>query len=369
MGQILIVGAGLTGAALARTLAEAGQRITIIDERDHVAGHCHTRRDQGTGIMVHLHGAHIFHTDNERVWNFVNRFASFQPYRHRVKTTSQGRVYSLPVNLLTINQFFGQALKPAEAAEFIAGLADRALTNPQNFEEQALALVGDDLYRAFFYGYTKKQWGREPGELPASILKRLPLRFNYDDDYFSHPHQGIPAQGYTAMAENMLDHPGITVQLEVAFDHRMKADFDHVFYSGPLDRYFDCQFGRLPYRAVDFEWFTAPGDYQGCAVMNYADQEIPYTRIIEHKHFSPWETNEATICAREFSRECRENDQPCYPVRFAGDNALLEKYLALARAENKVAFVGRLGRFQYLDMDAAIGEALRLGERFGHLAA
>jgi UDP-galactopyranose mutase len=364
MKALLVVGAGLTGAALARSLAEAGFQMDVIDERGQVAGNCHTRPDPDTGIMLHVHGAHIFHTDNEQVWSFVNRFGEFTPYPHKVKTVSRGRVYSLPLNLLTINQFFGSALRPSEAAAHLRALADKSIAKPGNFEEQALAFLGEDIYRAFFYGYTKKQWGREPKELPAGLLKRLPVRFNYDDGYFTNRHQAIPRLGYTALVENMLGHPNIKVSLETVYDDSLRPGYGHVFYTGPLDRFFDFAYGRLPYRTLDFKRFGEEGDYQGCAVMNYADSEIPYTRIIEHKHFSVWENFKTTVCFRETPRECLAGDIPYYPVSFAGDNALLNRYQSLAAREKDLTFAGRLGGFKYLDMDAAVAEGLRLAEEF-----
>jgi len=362
--NILVVGAGLTGATLARMLADNGHRITVIDERSHVAGNCHTSRDSETGILVHRYGPHTFHTDCSRVWEFVNRFASFEPYTLRTKATVNGRVYSLPLNLLTINSVFEKAMRPDEARKFVASLADQSIVEPRNFEEQALAFLGERLYRTFFHGYTKKQWACEPRELPASILKRLPVRFNYDDNYFNHQYQGQPTNGYTALVENMLNHKNIEVRLKAAYAASMKDCHDHIFYGGSLDRYFNYQAGRLPYRSLDFEWFTDTGDYQGCAVMNYPEENVPWTRIIEHKHFTYREEHEATIVNREIPKECGENDIPYYPVRFIGDNRILDEYVKLAQQEDNVTFVGRLGTFRYLDMDAAIGEALAVADRF-----
>ncbi|MCF3974319.1 UDP-galactopyranose/dTDP-fucopyranose mutase family protein [Paracoccus salsus] len=356
--RILLVGAGLSGAVIGRSLAEAGHACRIIDARDHIGGNCHTARDPETGVMLHVYGPHIFHTDDEPVWNYVNRFADFMPFRNRVKTTAQGRVYSLPINLLTINQFFGKTMRPDEARDFIATQADLSIKEPRNFEEQALRLVGRDLYEAFFKGYTQKQWGCSPTELPASILKRLPLRFNYDDNYFFHRFQGMPRDGYTPMIAAILDHPGITVDLDTAYHPGMVRDVDHVFWSGPLDGYFDHALGRLGYRTLDFERFTYGGDYQGCAVMNYGDRDVPWTRITEHKHFSPWESHEGSVCYREYSRAAQPGDVPCYPVRLVEEKALLETYIAAARATEAVTFVGRLGTYRYLDMDVTIREAL-----------
>ena len=362
--KVLLVGAGLSGAVIGRALAEAGHQCRIIDSRDHVGGNCHTRRDDETGVMMHVYGPHIFHTDDAEVWDYVNRFAEFMPFQNRVKTTSQGAVYSLPVNLLTINQFFGQTLRPDEARDFIMQKADTSIEEPQNFEEQALRFVGRDLYEAFFKGYTEKQWGCAPTELPAAILKRLPVRFNYDDNYFFHRFQGMPKDGYTPMIEAILDHPGISVELSTPYDAAMADQVDHVFWSGPLDGYFDYRLGRLGYRTLDFERFTYDGDYQGCAVMNYGDREVPYTRITEHKHFSPWESHEGSVCYREYSRAAGPDDIPYYPIRLVEEKSLLAQYVDLAQATPGVTFVGRLGTYRYLDMDVTIREAMDTAETF-----
>ena len=358
-GKILIVGAGLSGAVIGRQLAQEGYQITIVDSRDHIGGNCHTERDVDSGVMVHVYGPHIFHTDDEEVWNYVNEFETFMPYKNRVKTTSKGQVFSLPVNLHTINQFFGKTMRPDEARAFITEeQADTTITDPQTFEEQAMRFVGKDLYEAFFKGYTMKQWGCHPSELPASILKRLPVRFNYDDNYFFHKFQGMPENGYTVMIERMLDCPGITVQLNTTFTQDMAEGYDHVFYAGPLDGYFDYKLGRLGYRTLDFERFTYDGDYQGCAVMNYGEVDVPFTRITEHKHFAPWESHEASVCYREFSREAEPGDIPYYPIRQVKEKELLNEYALLANKTKDVTFVGRLGTYRYLDMDVTIREAM-----------
>lgn len=356
--KFLMVGAGLSGAVIGRHLAEAGHDITVVDTRPHVAGNCHTERCAQTGVLVHVYGPHIFHTDDTEVWDYVNRYETFRPYKNRVKTVSGGQVYSLPINLHTINQFFGKAMNPSEARAFIEAQADTTITDPQTFEEQALRFVGASLYVAFFKGYTQKQWGCHPSELPASILKRLPVRFNYDDNYFFHRFQGMPENGYTAMVERILDHPGITLRLNTRFSRDQAGAYDHVFYAGPLDGWYDYDIGRLGYRTLDFERFTHDGDYQGCAVMNYGDVQVPFTRITEHKHFAPWETHQGSVCYREFSRECGPNDIPYYPVRLIKEKALLADYVARAQAEKNVTFVGRLGTYRYLDMDVTIREAL-----------
>lgn len=362
--RILIVGAGLSGAVIARRLADAGHAITVIDKRSHIAGNCYTERDAETGIMLHVYGPHIFHTDDEEVWAYVNTFQRFKPYVNRVKTTVGARVYLLPVNLHTINQFFGKTFRPDEARAFIASLAEGPDADPRTFEEQALKFVGRELYEAFFKGYTRKQWGCDPSELPASILKRLPVRFDYNDNYFFHRFQGMPENGYTAMVEKILRHERIAFHLGTAFARRDAASFDHVFYSGPIDEYFGCDLGRLGYRTLDFEKFRYDGDYQGCAVMNYGDADVPFTRITEHKHFAPWEAHKKSICYREYSRACGADDIPYYPIRLAAEEALLGQYLERAALETGVTFVGRLGTYRYLDMDVTIREALDVSDAY-----
>jgi UDP-galactopyranose mutase len=362
--KIAVVGAGLSGAVIGRELAEAGHRVEVFETRSHIAGNCHTERDKETGVMVHVYGPHIFHTDDREVWDYVNRFQTFMPYQNRVKTTAKGQVYSLPINLHTINQFFGKAFRPEEARAFIEELADKTIEDPRTFEEQALRFVGRDLYEAFFKGYTQKQWGCSPTELPASILKRLPLRFNYDDNYFFHKYQGMPENGYTEMVGRILDHANITIHLETRFHRNWSRDFAHIFYSGQLDGYFDYEHGRLGYRTLDFERFTYDGDYQGCAVMNYGDVSIPCTRVTEHKHFSPWEEHSGSVCYREFSRACGPDDIPYYPIRLVEDKAQLAQYVARAAQETSVTFVGRLGTYRYLDMDVTIREALDTARLF-----
>ncbi|CAI0801503.1 Probable UDP-galactopyranose mutase [Serratia quinivorans] len=360
--KILIVGAGFSGAVIGRQLAEQGHLVQIIDSRDHIAGNCYDARDAKTDVMVHTYGPHIFHTDNEQVWNFVNSYATMMPYVNRVKATVDGQVFSLPINLHTINQFFKKTCSPAEAKALIAEKGDSSITEPKSFEEQALRFVGKELYEAFFKGYTIKQWGMSPAQLPASILKRLPIRFNYDDNYFNHKFQGMPKDGYTKMVEGILDHANISVSLGVQFQPQERELYDHVFYSGPLDAFYGFQFGRLGYRTLDFEKFSVDDDYQGCAVMNYCEQSVPYTRITEHKYFSPWEQHEGSVCYKEYSRACEENDIPYYPIRQVGEMSLLEKYVDLAEKENNMTFIGRLGTYRYLDMDVTIAEALKTAE-------
>lgn len=353
-----IVGAGFTGAVLAQEMAKAGHTINVYESRNHIAGNCYSERDEKTGIMIHKYGPHIFHTDNEVVWNYVNQFAEFVPYINRVKTTSQGGVFSLPINLHTINQYFKKTLNPAEAKAFIQSIADNSIEEPKSFEEQAMKFVGKNLYEAFFKGYTIKQWGVRPTELPASILKRLPIRFNYDDNYFSHKYQGMPKQGYTSIIEKLLSHEKIQIQINTKFSSEQTKEYDHVFYTGPIDAWFNFAEGRLGYRTLDFVCEEHDGDYQGCAVMNYGDQNVPYTRISEHKHFAPWEAHEKTIIFKEYSRECTEDDIPYYPIRLVNEKTMLKAYIEKAKIQTNVSFLGRLGTYRYLDMDVTIAEAL-----------
>ncbi|QNE53064.1 UDP-galactopyranose mutase [Klebsiella michiganensis] len=362
--NILIVGAGFSGVVIARQLAEQGHHIRIIDQRDHIGGNSYDARDPQTDVMVHVYGPHIFHTDNETVWNYVTQHAEMMPYVNRVKATVNGQVFSLPINLHTINQFFAKTCSPDEARALIAEKGDSSILEPKTFEEQALRFIGKELYEAFFKGYTIKQWGMEPSQLPASILKRLPVRFNYDDNYFNHRFQGMPKLGYTKMIESIANHENITIELQQSFNAEEREQYDHVFYSGPLDAFYSYQYGRLGYRTLDFEKFTWQGDYQGCAVMNYCSLDVPYTRITEHKYFSPWESHEGSVCYKEYSRECGEKDIPYYPIRQMGEMALLDKYLSLAENEKNMTFVGRLGTYRYLDMDVTIAEALNIADKY-----
>lgn len=362
---VAVIGAGFAGSVLARQLAESENfSIKVFDERPHVAGNCHTSRDALTGVMLHHYGPHIFQTNREDVWNYVNRFGRFGAYTNRVKAITDRGVFSLPINLLTINQFFGKTLTPAQARDFVGSLGDRSISEPRTFEEQALKFLGREMYDAFFYGYTKKQWGVEPAELPASILQRLPIRFNYDDNYYNARYQGIPVDGYTAIVEKLLDHPRIEVRLSSRFAGKAQArDFDHVFFSGPLDAWFGHDEGRLKYRSLVFERFDESGDFQGNPVINYCSARVPYTRISEHKHFTPWEDHERTVCFKEFSKLAEPGDTPYYPLRMAEDKKLLQTYVDKARAESGVTFIGRLGTYRYLDMHVVIGESLDLARQ------
>jgi UDP-galactopyranose mutase len=359
VAHIGIAGAGFSGAVIARELAEAGHDISVVDARDHIGGNSHTQRN-ADGVMVHVYGPHIFHTQHQNVWDYINRFGVMMPYNHRVKALAKGSAYSLPVNLLTINQFFNKTFSPAEAEAFVHSIADTTITTPITFEDQALRFVGRDLYEAFFKGYTKKQWGVDPTELPASILARLPVRFNYEDSYFNHPYQAIARDGYTEIIAAILDHPRIKVELGKSLSRADAASFDHMFWTGPIDSYFDYEHGRLGYRTLDFESEVHDGDYQGCPVLNYCDEDVPFTRITEHKHFAPWESHDRTVIYREFSRLCGEKDIPYYPIRLVKEKEQLGQYVEMARRETNATFVGRLGTYRYLDMDVTIFEALKV---------
>jgi len=384
MIRYLIIGSGFSGAVLARQLVERLDcHAEVWDEKSHLGGNCHTERDPETGVMVHKYGPHIFNTDNEIVWNYVNHHGDFRPFVNRVKACTGRGMFSMPINLLTINQFFARTMTPDEAKKFVGALGDSSITDPQNFEEQALKMLGRDLYETFFKGYTIKQWGCDPKDLPASVLNRLPIRFNYDDNYYSKKYQGIPADGHTEVIRSILDHPRISVHLNKKYDHSTAqpqvsdfqplsvSSFSHVFYTGPIDAFFNYSEGRLGYRTVTFEQIkTDAEDFQGNAVINYPDMSVPWTRIHEHKHFAPWEKHEKTVAFREFSKETEQDDIPYYPKRLAADKALLFRYREMAEGiPNSTfpiphSFLGRLATYRYMDMEAVIGEALEFGERF-----
>lgn len=359
--HLAIAGAGIAGAVLARELAETGKYdITVFDERNHVGGSCHTARDEETGVMIHHYGPHIFHTDSSEIWDYINSWGKFSPTSAKVMASTERGIFSLPINLLTINQFFNKKLSPHEARDFIGSLGDNNLHIPKNLEEHALKILGKDLYQHFFYGPLKKQWGVDPEELPATLLGKTYLRFDYSDNYYDKPYQGIPVSGYTEIIKRILDHNNIELRLGTKLDPERKKDFDHLFWSGPMDDFFQYKLGRLNYRTLKFERFTEVGNYQGCAVMNYCEEEIPYTRIIEHKHFAPWEEHEKTVLFIEYYKNCEENDIPNIPQRLPQDNVLLSRYLELAQKEQNITFIGQLGTYRYLNMDEAVKESLDL---------
>lgn len=362
----LIVGAGFSGAVVARELAEAGIASTVLDRRSHIAGNCHTERDPETGILLHRYGPHIFNTNLEDVWEYVNRFAEFGPFVNRVKATTSRGVFSLPVNLHTLNQFYGKTFSPAEAKAYLATRGDPSIGEARNFEEAALKHLGRDLYETFFRGYTRKQWGTDPRELPASVFQRLPIRFDYNDNYYDKTYQGIPTVGYTELIRRILDHPLIEVQLNTSYARALSNGFIHTVYTGAIDQFYEYCEGHLGYRTVYWDRETHSGDYQGVACMNYPEESIPWTRKVEHKHFAPWETHDQTVVFTEYSKESGEGDDLFYPKRLKADKERLAHYQILAQQEPRVTFLGRLGTYRYLDMDITIAEALALGKKLGH---
>lgn len=355
----LIVGAGLFGAVFAYKAKEAGKKCLVIDKRDHIAGNIYC--EDIAGIHVHKYGAHIFHTSNKEVWDFINMFGEFNNYINAPVARYKDELYNLPFNMNTFSKMWGIAT-PQEAKDIIASqIADLNIGEPKNLEEQALSLVGKDVYEKLIKGYTEKQWGRDCKDLPAFIIKRLPLRFIYDNNYFNDRYQGIPVDGYTALVEKMLD--GVEVRLNTDyFDDKAAFDqmADKIVYTGMIDRYFDYSLGVLEYRSVRFETEELPVEnYQGNAVVNYTEREVPYTRIIEHKHFE-FGTQPTTVISREYSSEWKKGDEPYYPVNNDKNNELYEQYKALAEKEDKVIFGGRLGQYKYYDMDKVIAESLRV---------
>ena len=362
--KILIVGSGLSGAVVANEIARAGYSVDVIEKRSHIAGNIYTERDKTTGIIKHVYGPHIFNTNNEEVWKYVNNLTPFSNFINRVKVNYQSQIYSFPINLHTINQFFSESLNPYEAEKYIEKVRDKKIINPKNFEEQALSMVGKDLYEAFLKGYTIKQWGCDPREIPATVLKRLPLRFNYNDNYYDKRFQGIPNNGYTEIISKLLDHEKIHLILNQEFVETMNFEYSHIFFSGKIDEFFGYQHGMLGYRTVYWEDEVFRGDFQGNAVINYTDMSVDFTRVIEHRHFYPNLEFTESLISREFSKETLLIDEPFYPKRLSSDLEKLNKYSALAKSLPNIFFIGRLGTYRYLDMDKIIEEALELSHKF-----
>ncbi|KJQ53669.1 UDP-galactopyranose mutase [Microbacterium sp. SA39] len=371
--DLLVVGSGFFGLTIAERAAAAGRKVTVIDRRHHIGGNAYSEAESETGIEVHRYGAHLFHTSNPTVWEYVNRFTNFTNYVHRVYTTHKGTVFPMPVTLGTINQFFQSAYTPDQARALVkeqAGEFD--VKTAANFEEKGIALVGRPLFEAFFRDYTAKQWQTDPHKLSGDIISRLPVRYTYDNRYFNDTWEGLPTDGYTAWIERMADHPNIEVKLDVDyFDDSQplskKATVGQVpvVYTGPVDRYFDFTEGALSWRTLDFEQEVLNvGDFQGTPVMNYPDMDVPYTRIHEFKHFHPERKEvfdqDRTVIMREFSRFANREDEPYYPVNTPTDREGLLAYRELAKGEKDVHFGGRLGTYQYLDMHMAIGSALSM---------
>ncbi|HYG93760.1 MAG TPA: UDP-galactopyranose mutase [Nocardioides sp.] len=365
--DLVVVGSGLFGLTIAERCAdELGLRVLVLERRHHIGGNAYSEADPETGIEMHVYGAHLFHTSNERVWEYVNRFTSFTNYQHRVFGQYDGQVYSLPMNLGLINQFFGRSHTPDEARELIAEQASEIDTAAAtNLEEKAISLIGRPLYEAFIKGYTAKQWQTDPTKLSADIITRLPVRYNFDNRWFNDKYEGLPVDGYTAWLQKMADHPNIEVRLntdffEVADEFKGKVP---IVYTGPVDEYFHNAEGRLSWRTVDLEAEVKHvDDFQGCAVMNYNDQGVPWTRIHEFKHFHPERTyiSGKTVIVHEYSRFAEDDDEPYYPINTAEDREKLLRYRDRARQEPMVLFGGRLGTYKYLDMHMAIGSALSM---------
>ena len=357
----LIVGAGLYGAVFARQAMDKGHRVLVVDKRDHIGGNIFTENVEN--IHVHRYGAHIFHTNDDAVWEYVQRFARFNRFTNAPVANYQGELYSLPFNMYTFNKMWG-VTTPQQAMEEISRQRQAAgITEPRNLEEQAISLVGTDIYEKLVKGYTEKQWGRDCKDLPAFIIRRLPVRFTFDNNYFNAKYQGIPLGGYTKMVEKMLDGAEIRLNVDyLAQKQELDALAKKVVYTGPIDAYFGFRLGALEYRSVRFETEILDTDnFQGNAVVNYTDRETPYTRIIEHKWFDPAD-QEKTVISREYSSEWKPGEEPYYPVNDEKNAALYQAYKALAEQERHVIFGGRLGEYRYYDMDAVIAAALQVAE-------
>ena len=371
--DLVVVGSGFFGLTIAeRCASELGLNVLVLERRRHLGGNAYSEPDPETGIEVHVYGAHLFHTSNERVWEYANRFTDFTDYQHRVFAKYQGQVYSFPMNLGLINQFFGRSHTPDEARALIAEQASEIDTaEASNLEEKAISLIGRPLYEAFVKGYTAKQWQTDPTELSADIITRLPVRYTFNNRYFNDKYEGLPVDGYTAWLERMADHPNIEVRVDTDFfegDPSWAEEFRGrvpIVYTGPVDEYFDYREGRLSWRTVDLEpEVKEVDDFQGTSVMNYNDIDVPFTRIHEFKHFHPEreypDAKGRTVIVHEYSRFAEPGDEPYYPINTAEDRAKLLKYRDLARAEPMVLFGGRLGTYKYLDMHMAIGSALSM---------
>jgi UDP-galactopyranose mutase len=367
--DLVIVGSGFFGLTIAeRASAICSSKVVILESRPHIGGNAYSFFDQKTGIEVHKYGSHLFHTSNSKVWEYVNRFTKFTNYQHRVLTKYDGQVYSMPVNLATLCQFYGRDLNPTEARSLINEQINKMnITNPKNFEEKALSLIGQDLYDAFIKGYTTKQWQTDLKQLPPEVITRLPVRYSFNNRYFSDKWEGLPIEGYSRWQENMIDTPNISVHLNTDwFDVKHFVNKNTaIVYTGPIDRYFNYSFGSLNWRTLDFKTEILDiGDFQGTSVMNYADMSVPFTRIHEYRHLHPERQypDSQTIISYEYSRAANLQDEPYYPTNLAEDRVKLEKYRKEAKKSPNVIFGGRLGTYQYLDMHMAIASALSVFE-------
>lgn len=388
--DVLIVGAGLFGLTMAERITNLlGKKVLLIDKRTHIGGNCYSEFDTETGIECHKYGAHLFHTSDQQVWDYVNQFTTFTHYVHKVYITHDGEVYPMPINLGTINQFFHSAYTPGEARNLIKEQSETAPKAPTNLAEQGVSLIGEPLFNAFIKNYTAKQWQTPAEELSPDIIKRLPVRYNYDNRYFNNTYEGLPTNGYEAWFQNMINSCGDKIEVRLGIDYfddpeiqKLRDQGIMTIYTGPIDQFYDYRFGELKWRSIDLEKSVEDvDDFQGCPVMNYADLDPKYTRIHEFKHFHPERAADTayadtayaadsgkTVIVREYSKTWHRGDEPYYPVNTADDRALLEKYQDLARSEQNVIFGGRLGEYAYYDMDKTIAAALakfdELKERF-----
>jgi len=362
--DLVVVGAGFYGATIAERASAAGLKILVLDRRSHIGGNAYSSPEPATGIEIHRYGPHFFHTSNEAVWAYLHRFTEFTDFELRVWTTHRGEVFPLPINLATICQFFGRSMTPAEARTLVASQAAEVTAEPTNLEDKAIASIGRPLYEAFIKNYTHKQWQTDPRDLPPSIIARLPVRYTFDNRYFSDRFQGLPVEGYTRVFEKMLGHPNIQVRLTTDWLHvrEQLPSKALVVYTGPIDEYFDYSEGRLGWRTTRFETeIAAVGDVQGTAMMNHADLDVPHTRVAEYRHFYPERAYplDRSVIVREYPRFAGPGDEPFYPIGTAEDRARYGRYKARADAEPDVIFGGRLGTYTYLDMHQAIALALR----------
>ena len=367
--RIVVVGSGLFGLTIAERIASILKlEVLVIEKREHIGGNAWSEFDESTGIEIHKYGSHLFHTSHEGVWKYVNQFTKFNNYSHRVWTNHSGNVYPLPINLSTISQFYGRSLSPVEARELIGKeVLKSSRPNNDSFEDLAINAIGEPLYEAFIKGYTQKQWQTDPRILPAEVFSRLPIRFNFDNRYFNDKYEGLPLNGYMGFLSNMADQNKIRIETNTDFfnDKESYLDADLVVYTGPLDRFFDFKYGLLGWRTLDFSIETLPiDDFQGTSVMNYADQNVPFTRIHEFQHLHPERNKKtsATVVMKEFSRTSGMDDEPYYPIKTENDRQSLEKYRSLMANTPKVIFGGRLGTYNYLDMHMAIASALQVFE-------
>lgn len=365
MTDLVVVGSGFYGLTVAQQAAEhLGLKVKVIERRNHIGGNAYSEFDPETGIEVHKYGSHLFHTSNERVWEYVNRFTGFNNYKHLVWAKHNGDLYPMPINLDTINKFFDKNFDSEQAEVFIKGqISEDQASSASNLEARAISLIGQPLYEAFIKGYTEKQWQTDPKLLPADVINRLPMRFTTEHRYFNDKYEGLPLSGYTAWLENMADHPNIEVSLsQDFFDYKSElVGRVPIVYTGPIDRYFEFEFGELGWRTLDFESeIVGTGNFQNTSVVNYSDPDVPFTRIHEYRHLHPERDyqNESTYISREYSRFATQEDEPYYPVNTDADREKLFKYRTLMNIENGVWFGGRLGSYQYLDMHMAIASAL-----------